>query len=293
MGCAKSFLSESRPVINPGELRLIAQRALKEDIGRGDITTRSSIPKNISIQAQIIAKEDFILCGMDLVGQVFKIVDPALKLQPKAKDGDRVLNRQILAVISGNAGSILTAERVALNFLSFLSGIATKTSKFVKKITPFKTRITDTRKTLAGLRSLQKYAVKIGSGYNHRMRLDEMFLIKDNHLKIMGGYAQLLRVPKGYKIEIEAQNLKEFVRALSFKPDIIMLDNMSIVDIKKAVKIRNDLKLNRNSCRCWLEASGGIHLGNVKKYAATGVEIISIGELTDSIESVDISLEVL
>jgi nicotinate-nucleotide pyrophosphorylase (carboxylating) len=293
MAYAKYFLSKSKPKVNPRELKSIIKYALSEDIGRGDITTQLSIPKDVSIKAKIIAKENFLLCGIDLAGEVFKTVDPSLKFKPLIKEGGQVFNKNALAVISGKAGSILTAERVALNLLSLLSGIATKTSKFVKKIEPFKTKITDTRKTIAGLRGLQKYAIRIGSGYNHRMRLDEMVLIKDNHLKIMGGYFGLSRVRKGCKIEIETQNLKEFIRALSFKPDIIMLDNMKLRDIQEAVKIRNNLKFNGQPCLTKLEASGGIHLGNVKKYAATGVEIISIGELTDSIESVDISLEVL
>jgi nicotinate-nucleotide pyrophosphorylase (carboxylating) len=288
MAYAKYFLSESSPKLNGRELKSIIKRALTEDIGRGDITTQLSIPKDISIKAKIIAKENFLLCGIDLAKNVFKTIDPSLKFESKIKEGGQVFNKNTIAIISGKAGSILTAERVALNLLSLLSGIATKTSKFVKKIEPFKTKITDTRKTIAGLRYLQKYAIRIGSGYNHRMRLDEMVLIKDNHLKVIGGYSKLPKVPKRYKIEIETQNLKEFKHALSFKPDIIMLDNMKIRDILEAVKIRN----SHQSCLTWLEASGGIHLGNVKKYAATGVEIISIGELTDSIKSVDISLEV-
>ena len=293
MAYAKYFLSESKPRIDQEEQKLIIKRALKEDIGRGDITTQLSIPKDIAIQAKIIAKEDFLLCGINLACVVFKTVDPNLKFKPQIKEGRQVFNKNTLAIISGKANSILTSERVALNLLSLLSGIATKTNKFVQKIEPFKTKITDTRKTIAGLRQLQKYAVRIGAGYNHRMRLDEMILIKDNHLKIMGDYSRLPRVPPGCKIEIEIQNLKEFVRVLSFKPDIIMLDNMKIRDILKAVKIRNSFKFNGRRLFTALEASGGIHLGNVKKYAATGVEIISIGELTDSIESVDISLEVL
>ena len=293
MAYAKYFLSESEPQLAVRDVKSIIRRALLEDIGRGDITTKLSIPKNILIKAKIIAKEKFLLCGIDIACAVFKIVDPSLKFSSRLKDGRQVYNQQTLLVISGNARSILMAERVALNLLSLLSGIATKTSKFVKKIQPFKTKITDTRKTIPGLRGLQKYAVRIGSGYNHRMRLDEMVLIKDNHLKIMGGYTQLPKVPKGHKIEIEVQNLKEFKRALNFKPDIIMLDNMKIKDIQKAVRIRNELKLKHQSCLTKLEASGGIHLGKVKKYASTGVEIISIGELTDSISSVDASLEIL
>ena len=293
MAYAKYFLSKNKPKINSLELKSIIRGALAEDLGRGDITTRLSIPKDVFIKAKIIAKEDFLLCGIDLACEVFKTVDSSLKFKPQIKEGRKVFNKNTLAIISGKANSILTAERVALNLLSLLSGIATKTSKFVKKITPFKTKITDTRKTIPGLRGLQKYAIRIGSGYNHRMRLDEMVLIKDNHLKIMKGYSKLPKVPKGCKIEIETQSLKEFKHALSFKPDIIMLDNMKIKNIQEAVRIRNNLKVNGQPYRTMLEASGGIHLGNVKKYAATGVEIISIGELTDSIESVDISLEVV
>jgi nicotinate-nucleotide pyrophosphorylase (carboxylating) len=289
MVCVK-FPTEDKPQINLKDFRSLVKRVLAEDIGSGDITTQLTIPKHKKIKAKIIAQEDFLLCGINLAGEVFKTVDPSLKFKSQLKEGSRVSKKQVLAVISGNASSIITAERVALNLLSLLSGVATKTSKFVKKIQPFKTKITDTRKTIPGLRSLQKYAIRIGSGYNHRMRLDEMVLIKDNHLKIMEGYSKLPRVPRGYKIEIEAQNLREFKRALSFKPDIIMLDNMKIRDISEAVRIRNNL--NNQPCFILLEASGGIHLGNVKKYAATGVEIISIGELTDSISSVDISLEI-
>lgn len=291
MAYAKSFLSDSKPKINLQESKAVVKRALIEDIGCFDITTRLSIPKDKIISAKIIAKEDFLLCGVTVAQQVFKAVGPGLRFVQKRKDGSRVSNQDVLAVISGNAHDILTAERVALNFISLLSGVATNTAKFVKTASPYKTKIVDTRKTIPGLRQLQKYAVRIGGGYNHRMCLDEMILIKDNHLKIMGGYSKF-QVPKGYKIEIEAQNLKEFIRALSFRPDIIMLDNMKINDIQKAVKIRNNLKANYRRGLTLLEASGGIHLGNLKKYAATGVDFISIGQLTDSVASVDVSLDV-
>ena len=293
MACVKYFLNQNKPKLDWRQAKSVIIRALEEDIGGGDITTDLTIPKDVFIKAEISAKEKFLLCGISLAKEVFRTVDPSLKFIPKAKEGKPVSSGDTLAVISGKASSILTAERVALNLLSLLSGVATKTNKFVNQVKPFKAKITDTRKTFPGLRLLQKYAVRIGSGYNHRMRLDEMILIKDNHLKITGSYSKLLKVPKGYKIEIEAQNLKEFIRALSFKPDIIMLDNMKIRDIQKAVKIRNHLKFNCQTCLTLLETSGGINLGNLKKYAATGVEIISVGELTDSVESVDISLEII
>jgi nicotinate-nucleotide pyrophosphorylase (carboxylating) len=293
MAYAKYFLSEAKPFLDPAKIRAFIKNALLEDIGRRDITTQLIISKDKVITAQLIAKENFLLCGIDLAKEVFKTFDPSLKFLSKASDGQRISKFKVLAEVSGRAASILTAERVALNILSLLSGVATKTNDFVKRIHPFKAKITDTRKTIPGLRYLEKYAVRVGSGYNHRMHLDEMILIKDNHFKIMGGHLNALRIPKGYKVEIEVQNLKDFIRVLSFKPNIIMLDNMSIAEIKKAVKIRNQLKINCRSCLSLLEASGGINFGNVKEYASTGVDIISVGELTHSVKSADISLEVV
>jgi nicotinate-nucleotide pyrophosphorylase (carboxylating) len=290
MAYDKYFLAENKPKIRANKLKEIIRQALIEDTGRRDITTDLTIPKNKKIKAKIIAKEGFLLCGIDAAQEVFKAVDPQVNFVKKVREGKPLHRKEVIAVISGKASSILRAERVALNLLALLSAVATKTQKFIKVIKPFKTKITDTRKTIAGLRELQKYAVRVGGGYNHRISLDEMVLIKDNHLKILGDYSKLPAVPYGCRIEIEAQNLKEFRHALGLKPDIIMLDNMPIKDIKTAVKIRNSTEFKHH--RTLLEASGGMHLGNIKKYAATGVEIISIGELTDSIKSVDISLEV-
>ena len=293
MGYDKCFLSENKPEINPEKLEAIVRHALIEDIGRGDITTQLTIPKNKMIKARIIAKEEFLLCGIIVAEKVFKSVDPSIEFIPKIKDGSVAKAKKAIALISGKASSILTAERVALNLLSLLSGIATKTREFVKRIEPYKTKITDTRKTMPGLRDLQKYAVRIGGGHNHRIRLDEMILIKDNHIKVTEGYTRLPSVPKGYKIEIEVGNLDEFKHALYFKPDIIMLDNMKVEDIKEAVKIRDNTEFKSHHKPSKLEASGGMDLDNIKDYAATGVDIISVGELTDSIKSVDISLDVV
>jgi len=290
MAYAKYFLSEEKPRINPSTLKKVVKAALLEDTGKGDITSEFSIPKSRKIEARLIAKEDFVACGIDVAREVFKKVDSGVKFIPQVKDGAKVRNNAVLARMYGSAKSILKAERVALNLLSLLSGVATKTNKFVKKIGGRKTKITDTRKTIAGLRELQKYAVRVGGGFNHRISLDEMILIKDNHLKILGSFAQLPAVPKGYKIEIEAQDLKEFRHALSLKPDVIMLDNMPIKDIKEAVNLRNKILSSR---RILLEASGGIGINNISKYAATGIDIISVGELTDSVKSIDISLEVV
>ncbi|MFA5093370.1 MAG: carboxylating nicotinate-nucleotide diphosphorylase [Candidatus Omnitrophota bacterium] len=286
MAYDKYFLSEKKPQINPKELKAIIKRALAEDIGKGDITTNLTIAKNAKVVAKIIAKENFILCGNFVAKNVFTTVDPTLKFIEKIKEGGQVEANDTIAIITGKARSILNAERVALNLLALLCGVATKTNQFVQKIAPYKTKITDTRKTVAGLRELQKYAVRVAGGYNHRMRLDEMLLIKDNHLRLIGGYPKLPKIPKGYKVEMEAQSLNEFKHLLNFKPDIIMLDNMNISDMKKAVQIRANLPI-------LLEASGGINIHNIRKYASTGVDIISVGELTHSVKSVDISLEII
>jgi nicotinate-nucleotide pyrophosphorylase (carboxylating) len=293
MESAKYFLSEEKPALDAGKLESIVRHALVEDIGKGDITTQLTIPKNKTINAIIVAKETCVICGLDVAEKVFKTVDGEVKFSAQAKEGSPVKSKKVIAKISGKASSILSAERVALNLLSMMSGIATKTREYVKHIEPYKAKITDTRKTFPGLRDLQKYAVRVGGGHNHRMGLDEMILIKDNHIKVTDGYEKLPSVPKGFKIEIEAQNLDEFNHALRFKPDVIMLDNMSLPDIKKAVKIRDNTPFTSHHPRTKLEASGGVDFKSVRKLAASGVDIISIGELTHDVKSVDLSLEVL
>jgi len=293
MGSNKYFLSEKKPDLDLVKVDGIVRHALVEDIGKGDITTQLTIPKDKDIKAVLLAKEPGIICGLAVAERVFKIVDPSVKFDSLVAEGKPVKAGKKIASICGNASSILGAERVALNLLSMLSGVATKTREYVKHIEPYKTKITDTRKTFPGLRELQKYAVRVGGGYNHRMGLDEMILIKDNHIKVTEGYDKLPSVPKGFKIEIEVQSLDEFKHALRFKPDVIMLDNMSLEDIKEAVKLRNNTEFKGHHPQTKLETSGGVDFKTVKDIAATGVDIISIGELTHSVESVDISLEVL
>ncbi len=264
----------------------IFKKALAEDIGKKDITTASLIPKRKKISAVILAKEkQAVICGLSVAGDVFKLQDKQITFKSRFKDGQLIKKSDNVAEIFGPAHSILTAERVALNFLSLLSGIATKTRKFVDKIRPYKVKIMDTRKTYPGLRGLEKYAVRIGGGYNHRFKLDEMFLIKDNHLKIIGGIDKLRGFAKRYKVEIEVKNLREFKTALRLNPDIIMLDNMKATDMKKAARLRKATKPK-------LEASGNISLNNVREIAATGVDFISVGELTHSTQAVDFSLKV-
>jgi len=310
-------------------IKSVIINTLKEDVGIKDITTDSVIPKNRYAKAVILAKEPCVVCGLGVAGAVFKQQDKEVKFTPCVKDGDFVKKGKIIARVCGEARSILTAERVALNFLSHLCGISTKTREFVQKVKPYKAKIMDTRKTIPGLRELEKYAVRVGGGYNHRLRLDEMVLIKDNHIKIINPKSQILpqkladspiilanpnpkQIPisksqfqslrdvieqirntiKAVKIEVEVKNLKEFREVLNAKLDIIMLDNMSIKDIKKAVRINKLWTVDYGRCTK-IEASGRITLNNVKKVASTGVDMISIGELTHSVESVDISLEIL
>jgi len=293
MDSNKYFLAQDEPRLDQHKVDSIVRHALFEDIGRGDITTQLTIPKNKDIKAVLLVKEDCVVCGLEVAEHVFRVVDKDIEFSPQVKEGQKVNKGKVIAKIGGKAHNILSAERVCLNLLSMLSGVATKTRDYVEKVKPYKVKITDTRKTMPGLRELQKYAVRIGGGFNHRMALDEMILIKDNHLQVMESLKQLPRVPKGYKIEIEVQDLKEFKHALSFKPDVIMLDNMSPEDIKEAVKIRNNTAFTSHHLPTKLETSGSVDIDSVKNIAATGVDIISIGDLTHSVKSVDISLEVL
>lgn len=271
----------------------IVRKALREDIGKRDITTQALLLKK-NVRAVLVAKEPCVVCGLAVAGMAFKLRDKRITFKPKVSDGQRVKKDEVLAIVLGSAQAILSAERVALNFLSLLSGISTKTRQFVEAAKPYKARIIDTRKTIPGLRILQKYAVRIGGGYNHRFKLDELILVKDNHLKMIGGLRGLKEKwqnlkRKGKPIEIEVNNLEEFCAALNLHPDIIMLDNMNIKDMRKAVVIRNASYAMR---RPLLEASGGISLWNIHRIASTGVDTISIGSLTRSVDSVDISLEI-
>ncbi len=292
MDSNKYFLCEDKPQLNQEKLDYIVRHALIEDIGKGDITTQLTIPKDKDIEAKLIVNEDCIVCGLSVAEKVFKTVDSGILFEPLVKEGRNAKKGKTIVKLKGKASSILTAERVALNLLSMMSGIATKTREYVKNIEPHKAKITDTRKTMPGLRELQKYAVRLGGGYNHRMSLDEMILIKDNHIKVTEGYSRLPSVPKGFKIEIEVQNLDEFKHAIYFKPDVIMLDNMDIEDIRKAVKIRDQIKFDSHHPKTRLEVSGGVTLKNIKEMASTGVDIISVGELTHSVKATDISLDI-
>lgn len=274
----------------------IIKAALKEDVGRGDITSRLLVPAKKRIKAVILTKESGIVCGLDVARSVFKTVDRKIRFRPATSDGKKIKKGKILARLEGDARSILKAERVALNFLGRLSGIATLTEKYVRKVKLCPAKIMDTRKTTPGLRILEKYAVRCAGGFNHRMGLWDQILVKDNHLSVVLRPSSVFRKktlreiiervkqkrPKGMKLEIEVKNLQEFKQALLAKPDIIMLDNFSISNIKKAVKMRYGIRK--------LEVSGGVNLNNVRKIAACGVEMISAGELTHSAKALDVAL---
>lgn len=278
--------------IKESDIRNVVIETVTEDLGTKDITSLFFIPAGKRAGAAIIAKEACVICGLSIAASVFKEVDKSVYFKPRAADGDFVKKGAVLARIRGNARSILSAERVALNFLSLLSGIATKTRGFVSLVKPYKVKIIDTRKTTPGLRLFEKYAVRCGGGFNHRLSLDDMVLIKDNHLKIIGGIKKIRELPREYKTEIEVNTLEEFKIALALRPSIIMLDNMSVAEMKKAVKLRDKISLACASPAPCIEASGGITQKNIRKVASTGVDMISIGALTHSIDSADISLEI-
>ena len=264
----------------------VIKQALEEDIGDGDLTTSQTIPPDKMITAEIIAKEKGIICGLDLAQDVFLSFDKGIKFKKLAEDGDSVDSSQVVAEIKGVARSILTCERTALNFMQRLSGISTLTHEFVEKVRDTDVKILDTRKTTPGLRELEKYAVRTGGGANHRMNLAEMIMIKDNHIKAAGSINKALEnVRKGTKVEVEIKNLNQIAEALDDKVDIILLDNMTLEDINKAVKLIRKRKL--------IEVSGNVNLKTVLQTAETGVDFISVGALTHSSKSLDISLNVL
>jgi len=276
--------------MNEQILKLIKQ-ALQEDIGTGDITTRSTVTSSAVARGNILAKESGVIAGLLAAKEVFRQVDRKIKFVPKVRDGAKVRKGKALAVVSGPARGILTGERVALNFLQRLSGIATLTNQFVTRASS-RVKILDTRKTTPGLRALEKYAVKVGGGANHRMGLYDAVLIKDNHIALAGGIEKAIKKAKGKRqkakgIEVEAKTIPQVRQAIKAGAAKILLDNMSIKTLRKAAKLCR-------KARVWTEASGGVNLKNVrKKIAKTGVNAISVGALTHSAKALDISLEIV
>jgi nicotinate-nucleotide pyrophosphorylase (carboxylating) len=274
------------------QLDSIIDLTLAEDTSHGDITSEVLIPPDLSGKASILAKEKGILAGGEVARRVFHRVDPSLKVKVLTKDGDIIQPGDIIATITGNVISMLKAERVALNFLQRLSGIASLTAQYVAETSGLNAKITDTRKTTPGLRLLEKYAVSVGGGQNHRLHLGESVLIKDNHIAALRALGMSLKdivikakqnVPRRVTVEAEVTSTKEALDALKAGADIIMLDNMSPNEMRQAVKLV--------SGQAKIEASGGITLSNVHQVAMMGVDIISIGALTHSARALDISLE--
>jgi nicotinate-nucleotide pyrophosphorylase (carboxylating) len=274
--------------IPPSVINIIYS-ALEEDISQGDITTNLLVPEDNKSKAHLIAKGKFILAGIPFAREVFRILDPSITFKTLCSEGESVQAGGVIAEISGNTKVILKGERVSLNILQRLSGIATLTGKYAEKIKGLKAKILDTRKTTPCMRFMEKYAVRAGGGYNHRFGLFDGILIKDNHIKTSGSIKNAVReAKKGHhllKIEVEVKNLKELKEAIESGADIVMLDNMSVHDMNEAVKIAES--------RVMLEASGNILLENVREVAETGVDLISVGALTHSAPAVDISLKIV
>lgn len=270
--------------------KTVVKLALQEDIGCGDITSNAIFTGKETGCARIVTKADGVIAGMEIAAYVFTLLDQDISFTAALSDGARVRNGDCLAEISGRITAILAGERVALNFLQHLSGIATATAIFTEQVRELPVRVTDTRKTTPGLRALEKYAVRTGGGCNHRFNLSDGILIKDNHIKAAGSITAAIakaRQLAGHlrKIEVEVENLGQLQEALQARADIIMLDNMSIADMRQAVTI--------TAGRALLEASGGITENNIAEIAATGVNIVSSGALTHSVKSLDICLDIL
>ena len=284
-------------MIIKAKTKQLIQDALKEDIGSGDITTSSVVGKSRQGKFIIISNEPCVVCGMVLAENCFELLDNDVHFRPMVKDGARIQKGKVIAHIQGRCYGVLLAERTALNFLGWLSGTSTLTDKFVNAVKSYKAQIMDTRKTIPALRYLQKYAVKIGGGKNHRMGLYDQILIKDNHLAITDVAEAIKKArkygPKNKKIEIETKSLSDFKKALALDPDIIMLDNMKISDIKEAVHLRNSHRIKQQDVgfKTLLEVSGNVNLNNVEEIASCGVDRISIGALTHSAPAIDFSLK--
>jgi nicotinate-nucleotide pyrophosphorylase (carboxylating) len=269
----------------------LIKKAIKEDMGRkGDITSDSIVSKNKKGRALLKAKSNGIVCGLEVFEDTFFFIDRDLNIETFFKDGDRIVSGDVVAVIKGSLNSILKAERTALNFIQRMSGISTYANQFAEAVKGTKARILDTRKTLPGFRTLDKYAVKAGGAQNHRIGLFDMFLIKDNHISAAGSIIKAVKKALDYKaknklkakIEVEIKSLEEFKEALKLEVDWIMLDNMNIEDIDKCVKL--------NSGRKKLEVSGNVNIDTVRFLAETGVDYISVGALTHSVKALDLSL---
>ena len=274
------------------EIQSAVRAALAEDLGPGDVTTEATVPVDATLRAAMVAREPLVLAGLAFAETAFHELDPSLVIAPHAADGDRCGPGQVLLRVSGSARAILTAERVALNFVQRLSGVATLTARYVAEVKGTRARILDTRKTTPGWRRLEKYAVKCGGGSNHRIGLYDLILIKDNHLAalrdakpnaIAAAVQRARAAHPQLKVEVEADTLEQVRQAVEARADIILLDNMSLADLRASVALV--------AGRAQTEASGGVRLETVRAIAETGVDFISVGALTHSAKAVDIGLD--
>jgi nicotinate-nucleotide pyrophosphorylase (carboxylating) len=265
---------------------------LKEDLGRGDITSQATVRGGTRGRGKFLAKQDCVLCGIEIAEAVFVVLDPDIRMESRHYDGDLLQTGTVFANIEGLATTLLAGERTALNLVQRLSGIATLTKAFVDKIAGTSAKIIDTRKTTPGLRLLEKYAVNVGGGVNHRFGLDDGVLIKDNHIALAGGVRRAIEYARQsahhlLKIEVEVANQLQLREALSAKADVIMLDNMTPEDIRECVKMVRDA-----SPDTLIEASGGVNLATVRQIAECEVDLISVGAITHSATAIDISLKI-
>ena len=298
--------------IKTEKIDALIQLAIQEDIGTGDITTVNLIPDSLIVEGVFIAKESGVIAGMPVVEYFFSRLDKDVSLQQRIKEGTCVNKGEAIANIKGSAKTLLSGERIALNFLQRLSGIATITAKFVERIKPLKTAVMDTRKTIPGWRYLEKYAVAMGGGVNHRMGLYDQALLKDNHLDILkvetglkpvstSSHISIIekavsalrqKIKRGILVEVETRTPEEVADALKAEVDIILFDNMNIAQLKEAVETVKNWKSSKGKRKPLTEASGNITLENVRLVAQTGVDRISIGAITHSAKALDISLEI-
>ena len=269
------------------EIERIIRTALEEDIGFGDVTTEATVAQDTVAHAELVAKEDFTLAGLDVAAKVFRVLDPEVSFEKIFEDGCSVHKGKVIAWLKGNASVLLQGERVALNLLQRMSGIASLTAEYVAEVEGTGAIIVDTRKTVPGLRALDKYSVRMGGGRNHRSGLFDGVLIKENHIAAAGGISAAIerakrRLSHTLKIEIETRNPAEVEEALQAGADIIMLDNMTLDEMRQGVELIDGKAL--------VEASGGVVLERVRDIAETGVNIISVGALTHSVKAADISM---
>ncbi len=287
---SRSPASESQVVpiplpVSKEDLSALVGRALEEDLGQGDLTTRLTVPEKTLARGTLFAQQTLVVAGLPVAAEVFRALDPGCVWEARVEEGAEVGSGSALAVVGGPARSLLAGERVALNFLQHLSGIATLTRQLKRKLAGLEARLLDTRKTTPGLRSLEKYAVLVGGGRNHRLRLDDGILIKNNHVRLAGSVRAAVQIalngrPKGFEIEVEVSSLAELDEAIAARADAVLLDNMGPAQVSECVA--------RARGRVRLEVSGGINSDNIRAYAETGVDAVSAGVLTHSAPAVRI-----